>query len=52
VDSKVVDELERIDDVDQLVEDAFAIYVKDNMDRMTFEQFLAWCESTPLISEV
>ncbi|ETV74198.1 CAMK/CAMK1 protein kinase, variant 2 [Aphanomyces astaci] len=38
-------------DLDQLVEDAFVNHVKDKSERMTFDEFLAWCDSTPMISE-
>ncbi|CAK4722074.1 unnamed protein product [Aphanomyces euteiches] len=38
-------------DLDQLVQDAFTTHVKGGKERMTFEEFLAWCDSTPMISE-
>ncbi|KAF0689713.1 Aste57867_18861 [Aphanomyces stellatus] len=38
-------------DIDQLVDDAFATHVKGEKERMSFEEFLAWCDSTPMISE-
>ncbi|ETV92164.1 CAMK/CAMK1 protein kinase, variant 1 [Aphanomyces invadans] len=38
-------------DLDQLVQDAFVNHVNDKNERMTFDQFLAWCDSTPMISE-
>ncbi|OQR97774.1 kinase [Thraustotheca clavata] len=41
--------LQELDDVEKVVDDAFANYVKG--DGMRFDEFLKWCNQTPLISE-